>query len=101
MGKREAQDYLKHTLLFVIVVVPDLLSRDSHWALRPNPYAMNSYPFSATTVVCPGIRLKTSFCFILFFRLELLCMCVAKEFLPVLSILLLTALQITAFNSSL
>lgn len=58
MGESEAQDYLKRILLFVCLFIPDLLSRDGHWASRPNYYAMNSYSLTATTVVCSGIHLK-------------------------------------------
>lgn len=71
MGESKAQDYLKHVLLFVCLFIPDLLSRDGHWASNPNYYAMYSYSLTATTVVCPGICLKGALYFILFFWLEL------------------------------
>lgn len=44
--------------------IPDLSSRDGHWASRLNYYAMNSYSLTATTVVCSGICLKAVLYFI-------------------------------------
>lgn len=66
MEESEAQYYFKHILLFVCLFIPNLLSRDGHWASMQCYYAMNSYSLTATTVICSGIqdlKVYILFCF--------------------------------------
>lgn len=67
-GRRGTGLFKTHTAFCLFI--PDLLSRNAHWASRPNYYAMNSYSLTATTVIHSGI-LISSFVFYFVFVIKI------------------------------